>query len=86
MRPPPCLVLIAPPPTGGTEAIIREAGQRQAWQLITLDAPQLDYYNLKPLHPGWLAWENQGRYLSTNTLGFLCWAALSAPQPGLLEA
>ncbi len=80
-RPTPALVLISPPLTGGRDAVLREAGQRQQWQLVTLAAPQLDYYTLAPLWPGWEVWEHQGRYLSSHTLAFLSWAALSAPQP-----
>lgn len=80
-RPAPCLVLICPPLTGGAECTLREAGQRQQWRRVRLDAPQLDYYNLAPLGAGWEVWTHAGRYLSDHTMAFLSWAALSAPEP-----
>lgn len=72
-RPAPALVLIAPPATGETNCIIREAGERQVWERVTLDAHQLDYYDLAPLWPGWQVWAHAGRFISDHTLRHLNW-------------
>jgi len=78
-RPTPALCLICPPLTGGTDCIIREAGQRQTWQRVTLSAPQLDYWNLDLLAPGWACWEHQGRYLSDHSVQVLNYLKLPPP-------
>lgn len=80
-RPAPCLVLICPPVAHDYTVIIREGGQRQIWQRVTLEAHQLDYYNLADLWPGWNCWHHAGRYLSDRTVGFLNWAVFTAKQP-----
>lgn len=77
-RPAPALVLVAPPATGETSCVLREAGERQVWQRVTLAAHQLDYFNLDSLWPGWECWHHAGRYLSDGTLRTLNW--LGAPQ------
>jgi hypothetical protein len=72
-RPAPDIHLIAPPLTGGTTLIIREAGQRQEWHRIVLDDDELDYFNLDTLWPGWAVWTHEGRFLSDHTLRHLNW-------------
>jgi len=86
-RPAPALVLIAPPATGETSCIIREAGERQQWHRVILDDDELDYYNLDTLHPGWQVWAHAGRFISDHTLRHLNW--LMCPlggQPAPVEA
>jgi hypothetical protein len=83
-RPAPDIHLIAPPATGEATLIIREAGQRQEWRRVVLDAHQLDYYDLAPLWPGWGCWAHEGRYLSDHTLRHLNY--LMCPRGGQPEA
>lgn len=80
-RPTPPLLLVSPPLTGGTSCILREAGQRQQWERLTLDAPQLDYFNLDKLQPGWQVWHHAGRYLSDHTMRHLNWLMWPGQQP-----
>jgi hypothetical protein len=82
--PTPDIHLISPPLTGGTNCILREAGQRQEWRRVVLDAHQLDYYDLAPLWPGWCCWAHEGRYLSDHTLRHLNY--LMCPPGGQPEA
>jgi hypothetical protein len=80
-RPTPALLLVSPPVTGGTSCILREDGQRQEWQRITLDDDELDYFNLDRLDPGWSVWAHAGRFISDHTLRTLNWLMWPGQQP-----